>query len=117
MKSLCATSRTSETSSPTTSSKALTTTLATLTTAFLLVHLLATKCSISQPKIADNTLVHDRENHTLVSIQHDGRAPLWDLSPDLLTEDDRARAGAAAKWPICAAASFTFDLDSPGGAL
>ena len=51
----------------------------------------------------------------LAAHEHDGRAPLRDLSPDLVTEDDRARAGKA-DWPIGAGASFTFNLDSPGGA-
>ena len=48
--------------------------------------------------------------------ERDGRAPLRDLSPELVTEADRARAGAAATWSIGAGSSFTFNLDSPGGA-
>ena len=51
----------------------------------------------------------------LAAHEHDGRAPLRDLSPDLVTEDDRARAGKA-DWPVGAGSSFTFNLDSPGGA-
>ncbi|TXM96799.1 hypothetical protein FV242_33040 [Methylobacterium sp. WL64] len=51
----------------------------------------------------------------LAAHEHDGLAPLRDLSPDLVTEDDRARAGKA-NWPIGSGSSFTFNLDSPGGA-
>ena len=51
----------------------------------------------------------------LAAHEHDGCAPLRDLSPDLMTEDDRAQAGAAANWPIGTGSSFTFSLDSPGG--
>lgn len=51
----------------------------------------------------------------LAAHEHDGLAPLRDLSLDLVTEDDRARAGIA-DWPIGAGSSFTFKLDSPGGA-
>lgn len=51
----------------------------------------------------------------LAAHEHDGCAPLQDLRPDLVTEDDRARAGAAANWSIGAGSSFTFNLDSPGG--
>lgn len=52
----------------------------------------------------------------LAAHERDGRAPLRDLSSDLVTEDDRARAGAASNWLIGAGSSFTFCLDSPGGA-
>ena len=52
----------------------------------------------------------------LAAHEHDGLAPLRNLRPDLVTEDDRARAGAAANWPIGAGSSFTFNLNSPGGA-
>ena len=52
----------------------------------------------------------------LAAHEHDSLAPLRDLSPDLVTEDARVLAGAAANWPIAAGSSFTFTLDSPRGA-
>ena len=63
--------------------------------------------------------IHEDDSVLVMNVaahQHDGCAPLQDLSPDLVTEADRARAGAAASWPIGAGSSFTFTLDSPGGA-
>jgi len=45
----------------------------------------------------------------------DGRAPLRDLSAEIFTEDQRAAAPAAGKWPT-SRPTFTFNLDSPGGA-
>lgn len=62
--------------------------------------------------------IHDDDSVLVMNLtahEHDGLAPLRDLSLDLVTEDDRARAGKA-DWPIGAEASFTFNLDSPGGA-
>lgn len=47
--------------------------------------------------------------------ERDGQAPLRDLSAGIFTEDLRAAAPAAGKWPKGRPA-FTFNLDSPGGA-
>ncbi|TXN76177.1 hypothetical protein FV228_01375 [Methylobacterium sp. WL18] len=63
--------------------------------------------------------IHDDDSVLVMNLaahEHDGLAPLRDLRPDLMTEDDRARAGVAANWPIGAGSSFTFNLDSPGKA-
>lgn len=63
--------------------------------------------------------IHDDDSVLVMNLaahEHDGLAPLRDLSPDLVRETDRARAGAAADWPIGAGSSFTFNLDSPGRA-
>lgn len=47
--------------------------------------------------------------------ERSGQAPLRDLSAGVFTEDQRAVAPAAGKWPM-GCPVFTFTLDTPGGA-
>jgi hypothetical protein len=58
----------------------------------------------------DDVLVMNLGGH-----EQEGFAPLRDLSAGVFTEDQRAAAPAAGKWPKGCSA-FTFNLDSPGGA-
>lgn len=60
--------------------------------------------------------IHEGDDVFLMNVGAYGMAEsesLRDLSPSLLTEDERAAAPAAGRWPN-SLGRFTFKLDSPG---
>lgn len=64
--------------------------------------------------------IHDEDSVFIIEIPGRGERghlydlPLRDLTPELVTEEVRAKASPALSWPAGAPSPFTFNLDGPG---